>query len=156
MSRSFRAHLLLFLVVAVWGSTFVLVKRTLLDITPLLFNLLRMALAFLCLSVVYRRQWKLIRRAGWVSGALVGLMLGIAYQFQTSGLRLTTPSKAAFITGMTLVLVPLFSALPGLRTQGNENSSLECVARCPAGLCRSGLADRTRSGRGGAVGACPT
>jgi drug/metabolite transporter (DMT)-like permease len=118
MSRSFRAHLLLFCVVAIWGSTFVLVKSALRDITPLLFNLLRMALAFLCLAVLYRRQWKRITRAGWVSGALVGLMLAIAYQFQTAGLNLTTPSKSAFITGLTLVLVPLFSALPGIRRRG--------------------------------------
>ena len=61
MSRSVRAHLILFCVVAVWGSTFVLVKNALRDISPLLFNLLRMGLAFLCLAVVYRRQWKRIR-----------------------------------------------------------------------------------------------
>jgi drug/metabolite transporter (DMT)-like permease len=118
MSRSFRAHLLLFFVVAVWGSTFVLIKSALRDITPLLFNLLRMAIAFLCLAVVYRRQWKLITRAGWVSGSLLGLILAVAYQFQTSGLKLTTPSKSAFITGLTLVLVPLLSAVPGMRGRG--------------------------------------
>ncbi len=118
MSRSLRAHLLLLCVVAIWGSTFVLVKSALRDISPLLFNLLRMALAFLCVAVVYRRHWKLITRAGWASGALVGLMLAIAYQFQTAGLNLTTPSKSAFITGLTLVLVPLFSALPGIRRRG--------------------------------------
>jgi drug/metabolite transporter (DMT)-like permease len=118
MSRSVRAHLLLFFVVAVWGSTFVLVKEALRDISPLLFNLLRMALAFLCLAVIYRRQWTKIKPAGWKSGALVGLFLAIAYQLQTSGLKLTTPSKSAFITGLTLVLVPLLAALPGVRRPG--------------------------------------
>ena len=118
MSRSLRAHLLLFSVVAVWGSTFVLVKDALRDISPLLFNLLRMALAFLCLAIVYRRQWSKISRAGWKSGALVGLILAIAYHLQTSGLKLTTPTKSAFITGLTLVLVPLLAALPGVRRRG--------------------------------------
>jgi drug/metabolite transporter (DMT)-like permease len=115
MSRSLRAHLLLFCVVALWGSTFVLVKDALGDISPLLFNLIRMALAFLCLAVVYRRQWKHISPAGWRSGALLGLILATAYQFQTAGLNRTTPSKSAFITGLTLVLVPLFAVLPGVR-----------------------------------------
>jgi drug/metabolite transporter (DMT)-like permease len=118
MSRSVRAHLLLFFVVAVWGSTFVLVKEALRDISPLLFNLLRMFLAFLCLAVLYHRQWGKISRAGWKSGALVGLFLAIAYQLQTAGLNLTTPSKSAFITGLTLVLVPLLASLPGVRRRG--------------------------------------
>lgn len=120
MSRSVRAHLILFCVVAVWGSTFVLVKDALRDISPLLFNLLRMGLAFLCLAVAYRRQWKHIRPAGWKSGAVLGLILAIAYQFQTSGLNLTTPSKSAFLTGLTLVLVPLLAALPGVRRPGSK------------------------------------
>lgn len=115
MSRSLRAHLILFFVVAVWGSTFVLVKDALRDVTPLLFNTLRMALAFLCLAVLYRQEWRKITRSGWRSGFLVGLALAIAYHFQTSGLKLTTPSKSAFITGLTLVLVPIVSAVPGIR-----------------------------------------
>ena len=56
MSEKLRAHLLLLGVVAVWGSTFVLVKDALSDISPLLFNLIRMALATLCLAVVYRKH----------------------------------------------------------------------------------------------------
>jgi drug/metabolite transporter (DMT)-like permease len=120
MSRSVRAHLLLFCVVGVWGSTFVLVKSVLRDISPLLFNLLRMTLAFFCLAVLYHKQWKRIRRAGWISGALLGFVLAVAYQFQTAGLKLTTPSKSAFITGMTLVLVPVLGALPGVRRSGSR------------------------------------
>jgi drug/metabolite transporter (DMT)-like permease len=123
MSRSLRAHLLLFCVVAVWGSTFVLVKSVLRDVSPLLFNLLRNALAFLCLAVFYRRHWRNITRAGWKSGALIGLLLAIAYQFQTSGLQRTTPSKSAFITGLTLVLVPALGALPGLSRRGTRAPS---------------------------------
>jgi drug/metabolite transporter (DMT)-like permease len=123
MSRSLRAHLLLFCVVALWGSTFVLVKDALRDISPLLFNLIRMALAFLCLAIVYRRRWKRISPAGWRSGALVGLFLAIAYQFQTAGLNRTTPSNSAFITGLTLVLVPLFAVFPGVRRFGAKTPS---------------------------------
>jgi drug/metabolite transporter (DMT)-like permease len=82
-----------------------------------------MALAFLCLAVVYRRRWKDISPAGWRSGALLGLILATAYQFQTAGLNLTTPSKSAFITGLTLVLVPLFAALPGVRRLGAKAPS---------------------------------
>jgi drug/metabolite transporter (DMT)-like permease len=42
----------------------------------------------------------------------------LGYQFQTIGLARTTPSKSAFITGLVVVLVPLFSAIPFLRPPG--------------------------------------
>jgi len=114
----FRAYLLMFFVVAVWGSTFVLVKSALADATPAAFNLIRMTSAFVLLAAVYHRFWSSIRPAHIVAGALVGLCLAAGYQFQTIGLVRTTPSKSAFITGLVVVLVPLFSTIPALRPPG--------------------------------------
>lgn len=113
--RSLRAHLLLLAVVCIWGSTFVVVKNALADVSPLLFNLIRMCLAFVCLVVIYRGHLGRINRRAILSGATIGFCLAMGYQFQTAGLRLTTPSKSAFITGMVVVLVPLLSAIPRLR-----------------------------------------
>jgi drug/metabolite transporter (DMT)-like permease len=98
MSEKLRAHLLLLAVVAIWGSTFVLVKDALNDISPLLFNLIRMAL---------------------LGGAVAGFFLAVGYQFQTAGLALTTPSKSAFLTGLTVIIVPLLSVVPALRVPGS-------------------------------------
>jgi drug/metabolite transporter (DMT)-like permease len=110
-----RAYLLMVFVVAVWGSTFVLVKGALADATPAAFNLVRMTLAFALLAVAYHRSWRGIHRGQLAAGALVGLCLAAGYQFQTIGLVRTTPSKSAFITGLVVVLVPLLSSIPGLR-----------------------------------------
>jgi drug/metabolite transporter (DMT)-like permease len=115
MSRSMRAHVLLLAVVCVWGATFALTKAALRDISPLLFNLVRMVLAFACLTVFYRRWLKSIGRRALASGAVVGLCLAMGYQFQTAGLARTTPSKSAFITGLVVVLVPLLAAIPVIR-----------------------------------------
>jgi drug/metabolite transporter (DMT)-like permease len=119
MQMKLRAYLLMLFVVAVWGSTFVLIKGALADATPAAFNLVRMTLAFLVLAAAYHRAdrafWRGIRRWQLAAGALVGLCLATGYQFQTTGLARTTPSKSAFITGLVVVLVPLFSAIPGLR-----------------------------------------
>lgn len=115
MSRSVRAHLLLIAVVFVWGATFVVIKNALQDISPLLFNLLRMALAFVCMAVAYRRQWKDLTWRALGYGAMAGFCLALGYQFQTAGLRLTSPSKSAFLTGLTVVMVPLLCAVPFLR-----------------------------------------
>ena len=113
-----RAYLLMLFVVAVWGSTFVVVKGALADVSPALFNLLRMALSFALLAVAYHRAWRGLTRTQIVSGALVGLCLAAGYQFQTIGLVRTTPSKSAFITGLVVVLVPLLSMIPGLHPPG--------------------------------------
>jgi drug/metabolite transporter (DMT)-like permease len=119
-----RAYLLMLFVVAVWGSTFVLIKGALADATPAAFNLIRMSLAFFALAVAYYRTcYKFVRGARpWqiAAGAVVGLCLAMGYQFQTTGLARTTPSKSAFITGLVVVLVPLFSAIPGLRPPGSR------------------------------------
>jgi drug/metabolite transporter (DMT)-like permease len=119
-SRSLRAHVLLISVVAIWGSTFVVVKDALSDISPLLFNLIRMTLAFACLALFYRGHFGRMNRRSLLAGAIVGLCLAMGYQFQTAGLRLTTPSKSAFITGMVVVLVPLLCAIPGLRPRASH------------------------------------
>lgn len=118
MSRSLRAHVLLFAVVLVWGATFVLIKNALRDVSPLLFNLLRMILAFGCLGLFYRGHFGRMTRRSLASGAVVGFCLAMGYQFQTAGLRLTTPSKSAFITGLVVVLVPVLAAIPWLRPGG--------------------------------------
>ena len=111
------AHLLLIATALIWGATFTVIKSALADISPLLFNLLRMALAFVILTAF---NWKTLRnltRRDLYFGALAGIFLALGYQFQTSGLAHTTPTKSAFITGLIVVIVPLLSAIPIARHQ---------------------------------------
>jgi drug/metabolite transporter (DMT)-like permease len=111
VSRTIKAHILLILVTLVWGATFVVIKDALRDISPLLFNTVRMTLAAVTLGLIYMGP---LRRMNWdafKAGALVGTFLWLGYEFQTTGLKLTTPSKSAFLTGVSVVLVPLFLAL---------------------------------------------
>lgn len=115
-SDSTLAHLLLLATVFAWGTTFVVVKTALRDASPLLFNLLRMTLAFLALAIVNRRQLSHIDRRSLTSGLLVGLFLAAGYQFQTAGLALTTPAKSAFITGLVVIFVPVLTLIPALRS----------------------------------------
>ena len=108
--RPWRAEMALVLVAFVWGATFVLVKSALADISTLLFLALRFCLAGAVLGVVYHRRLSgtLSRRDAKVQGGLLagGCLFG-GYLFQTLGLRLTTPSKSAFLTGLAIVLVPV-------------------------------------------------
>lgn len=111
MSRSLKAHLLLVFNAAVWGATFVVIKDALREITPMYFNAVRMALAALCLAAVYWRQMRKVDGAALRYGAILGLLLWLGYEFQTTGLVYTTPSKSAFLTGVHVLLVPVFLTL---------------------------------------------
>jgi drug/metabolite transporter (DMT)-like permease len=124
-SRSLIAHLLLLAVVLVWGTTFSLVKSALAHTTPLLFNLLRMALAFVALVAVNAPSLRGITRHELRLGALTGLFLALGYQLQTAGLARTTPTKSAFLTGLVVVIVPLLSAIPGVSPAGTLKPTLD-------------------------------
>jgi drug/metabolite transporter (DMT)-like permease len=142
-----RAYLLMLFVVAVWGSTFVLIKGALADSTPAAFNLVRMTSAFLLLAVAYHRSWRGIHRTQLAAGAIVGFFLAAGYQFQTTGLARTTPSKSAFITGLMVVMVPLFSSIPALRPPGARRPGWTVYAA--AALAFIGILLLTAPGSGG-------
>jgi drug/metabolite transporter (DMT)-like permease len=129
--RQLRADAALLLVTLIWGSTFVMVKNAVASFPVFSFLALRFAFAALVLLpfVVLRRgnagvsvveseaatpllpssPLLLAQRAA--APVLLGVALFAGYAFQTAGLHLTTPAKAGFITGLSVVIVPLFSAL---------------------------------------------
>jgi drug/metabolite transporter (DMT)-like permease len=111
VSRSLKAHVLLVLVTFVWGATFVVIKNALADMSPLLFNAVRMVLAAAALWIIFARNMKGLDRATVLSGFAVGTFLFLGYSFQTTGLRLTTASKSAFLTGSSVVMVPIILAV---------------------------------------------
>jgi drug/metabolite transporter (DMT)-like permease len=105
------AELSMLLVAIVWGSTFVIVKNSLLEIGPFLFLGIRFTLAFVLLGLVSWRQLKIAPKSTYYSGCLLGIFLTIGYVFQTVGLKYTTSSNAGFITGLSVVLVPIIYML---------------------------------------------
>ncbi len=108
-----RAELAMVGVTVLWGSTFVLVKEALADVSTILFLALRFSLAAIALGLIYRKALA-GQMGGWkrlLPGGLAGLLLFGAYAFQTAGLKLTSPSKSAFITGLSIPMVPLASSL---------------------------------------------
>jgi drug/metabolite transporter (DMT)-like permease len=97
----------------IWGSTFVLVKQALSDVSPVLFLALRFTLAAAVLLVLFRGSWSHPRNPRWslTGGALAGTFLFSGYAFQTIGLQFTTAPKSAFLTGLTSVMTPLLGAV---------------------------------------------
>lgn len=106
-----RHELALLGVCLVWGGTFVMVKDAVTQVGPLLFLAVRFgfaAVALLPLALIERPRPG-IARMGWAPGAalVIGMVLFAGYVLQTVGLSMTTSSRAGFITGLQVVLVPV-------------------------------------------------
>jgi len=113
LGQRMKAELLLVVVTVIWGSTFVIVKGALADASPVPFLAVRFMLAgFLLWAVLGRGQ---VERPALAAGVVLGVFLFAGYLFQTWGLTLTTPSKSAFITGFSVILVPLIMLFHGSR-----------------------------------------
>jgi drug/metabolite transporter (DMT)-like permease len=107
MTDRARAEFALLVITLIWGITFTTVKNALANASPILFVAVRFSLAAAVLIAIYHRKLDL---RTLLPGIAVGTLLFAGYAFQTAGLRLTTPSKSAFITGFTIPLVPLISS----------------------------------------------
>jgi drug/metabolite transporter (DMT)-like permease len=169
------ADLALLMVALIWGATFVMVKNAVATYPVFSFLALRFTFAALALLPVFllRRNGRRsstsrrlvvqpadgIRRIalpphsrqrvdGGVLAAplLMGLALFAGYALQTFGLRLTTPAKAGFITGLSVVIVPVVSTL--LLRQPLSRGVWLGVGLATAGLALLSLqiADPARSG----------
>ncbi len=131
-----RAELALLAVTFIWGATFVVVKEALQDASTLLFLAVRFTIATVALAAVFRPLPSRFDKTKPIltGGALVGLFLFSGYVLQTIGLRYTTPSKSAFITGLCVVMVPVFSALVSRRPPGASESLGVATATVGMGL----------------------
>ena len=116
--RQHKANLSLLGVAFIWGITFVVVKDALDYIGPYYFLALRFAAAFLFLAAVYYRQLIKTSFMEIRAGVLIGLFLFGGYAFQTVGLKYTGAANAGFITGLSVVLVPIFAVLLSRRPPG--------------------------------------
>lgn len=106
----------LVVVTLIWGSTFVMAKDVLDYWPPLAYITIRFALASVVLVALFPRLFMRARREEWRAGATLGLLMAFAFAGQAIGQVYTTPSKSAFITGLTTPLVP-FVALVILRVR---------------------------------------
>jgi drug/metabolite transporter (DMT)-like permease len=114
-TQRWQADLALAVVALVWGTTFVIVKQAITQISALYFLSLRFTLASVCLLILFlpafrrmsgRQLWNGLR-----SGFLTGLLLWAGYVLQTFGLHYTSAGNSGFLTGLYIVLVPIIGAI---------------------------------------------
>lgn len=122
--RTLRADALMLITALIWGSTFVAQSLGMEHIGPFLYTGLRFALG--CLVIL---PLVLLVRSGRTPAAqrrfskpmllgslLLGAVLTVGINLQQIGLMFTTVTNSGFITGMYVILVPLFGLIIGMRT----------------------------------------
>ena len=86
-------------------------KNALADISVFAYLAFRFTLGALPMAWIYRSDLRKLSRGDVRAGIIVGLCMAGGYAFQTAGIARTTPSKAAFITGFSVVLIPILLAI---------------------------------------------
>lgn len=111
MKKSMLADMSLFLITILWGSTFVLCKIVLDSTGTFNFLAIRFFMAFVILAAIFWKRLMSADKTTLKHGLIIGVVLFFAYATQTLGIFYTTASKAGFINGFSIVLVPIISAL---------------------------------------------
>jgi drug/metabolite transporter (DMT)-like permease len=94
-----------------WGATFVVVKNALDHASVFVFLAVRFSLAAVLMLVLRAGTIRQFEREDLFAGLRLGCFMFLGYAFQTTGLQYTTPAKSGFVTGSSVVLVPLLLAL---------------------------------------------
>ena len=142
--REWIADGILTLTALIWGTGFVVMKNTVSTVPPAAIIAIRYTIAALLTAVLFRRYLKGITRADVARGALVGVLLGLAYIVQTIGLSYTTAGKNAFLTTVYVLLVPFASWLIFRQKLGARNF-------IAAGLMLAGIGCLSLDGESGGL-----
>ena len=121
-----KSNILLLITAIIWGFAFVAQRAGMEYLGPFLFNAIRFALgsASLIPLLLYNKKRKFkeekllaLENKHYLYGSIVmGIVLFIASTFQQMGIVYTDAGKAGFITGLYIILVPIFGLFIGQNT----------------------------------------
>jgi len=106
-----RAEAALFFITFLWGGTFVLIKSALVHISPMVFVCVRFGLAAVVLLPFVYKTLFAATKTQYKKGLILGISLFIGFATQTIGLRYTTATKSAFLTGMFIIITPILQTV---------------------------------------------
>jgi drug/metabolite transporter (DMT)-like permease len=111
--KKYESELGLLLAAILWGITFPLIRLGVKDLDAFYFVAFRFTLAFVFLLpfVCAQREMRAELVKAWPLGLLLGAISSVGYITQTIGLETIPAPRAAFITGMYVILVPLLSPI---------------------------------------------
>ena len=126
MNRYFLAVFGLIFTTFIWGITFELVEESLKSIPPFIFSTIRFFIAAFCTLLLILIKYKKINisKDEFKAGLICSIFLFLGYFFQSFGLwenifyLKTDPNKSAFITGTSVLMVPIVMFFMGKGNNG--------------------------------------
>lgn len=106
-----KANLLMILVVFFWGLSYLFTKQGLLTLPPLTFLALRFGLGFTAAAIIFFKHLSKTNKKTLYGGAILGFFLFLTMTGVYFGLQFTTISNAGFLGSLTVIFVPILSAI---------------------------------------------
>ncbi len=137
ISRYFSGIIMLLLAAFFWGTTFIAQSDAMQKMGPFSFTAMRSVVGAFFLAAVYlilrfsRTKQKNVSYSTVKGGIVCGIVLFFATNLQNIGLMEAAPGKAAFITSLYILIVPLIGIFSGNRPSGIV---LMCVGISVAGF----------------------
>ena len=120
MNHQRRADVMLLLVTICWGVSFPAIKSATAFVSPILFVAIRFVAVTVLMTMAWpgllrllpkaeaARGWSLLHDPlGWRWGAELGVLIALGYVTQTIGMHSTSANNSAFITALSVILVPV-------------------------------------------------
>ena len=115
----FRVDLLLLLVAASWGSTYLVAKELVTPSSVVALLAVRMLLAAVVMAAFIAARRTRVTRDEVRVGAILGALLATVFAFETFGIAHTSATNAGLIISLTMVFTPILeSVVTGRRLPG--------------------------------------
>ena len=122
MRKERKSELILIFSTMLWGGTFAVVKQSLNDSSPMFFLGWRFLIALIILLPFVFKNKNEFTLKSVLSGSLLGVFYFLGFATQTVGLKYTLATKSAFITAISVALVPIMQTT--LEKRAPKRSSL--------------------------------
>jgi len=109
--REYTADASLMLISLIWGSTFIVIKKSIDSFDPISFVSVRFIIASAVMLIISANRLNKIDKALLKDGTILGLALFAIYFFQTLALKFSPATEVGFLTGLYVLFVPVLSTI---------------------------------------------
>ncbi|WP_457559589.1 DMT family transporter [Candidatus Harpocratesius sp.] len=107
---SYLGIIFLLITTILWGSTFTITNQITQYVSPMFYMAIRYLIGFL-VFLPFFHHFRQTNLEFWKITLKASSLLWASFALQTIGIQLTTAAKSAFITGLNVIMVPIFAAL---------------------------------------------
>lgn len=111
MSKRVIPFIAIFSAMVLWGTSFVVCKKTLETVNPGILVFTRGCIVFVLFSFFTFKYWKTITKKTVFLALLSGAFIALGYLTEIVGLKYTTPGKSSFLENAQCLVVPILTCI---------------------------------------------